>query len=219
MIRKDQTSALVQQMNELLPRLEKFKKQQLYKEAIDDINETVRTNLGLAPRFVKGITGQDLLGMVHSGLISAERTVALAKLLKERADINWAQGQPNNGLIRTVKALALYLEVFDKQKDGIFADYFSDVELLAANAADHPLPGETRKKLFCFYEARGQYSKAEDILFEALEASGEGEWLVMGRQFYDRLAQKNDQELEAGNLPREELEESRTDLARLEARA
>lgn len=219
MIRKDQTSALVQQMAGLLPRLVELKQQQRYQEAIDEINETVRTNLGLAPRFVKGVTGQDLLGMVHSGLISAERTVALAKLLKERADVNWAQGQPNNGLIRTVKALSLYLEVFDQQRDGVFADYFSDVELLAANAADHPLPGETRKKLFRFYEASGKYSKAEDMLFEALEVSGEGEWLEMGRQFYDRLAQKSDEDLEAGNLPREELEESRTDLARLEARA
>jgi hypothetical protein len=219
MIRKDQTSALVQQMEELLPRLAELKQQQRFQEAIDDINETVRTNLGLAPRFVKGVTDQDLLGMVRSGLINAERAVVLAKLLKERADINWAQGQPNNGLIRTLKALTLYLEVFDKQRDGVFGPYFSDVELLAANAADHSLPGPTRKKLFHFYEASGKYSKAEDILFEALESPGDDEWLGMGREFYDRLTEKSDRELEAGNLPREELEESRSDLARLESQA
>jgi tetratricopeptide (TPR) repeat protein len=219
MIRRDQSSILAQRMTEVLPRIAELKQQERYKEAVDEINETVRTNLGLSPRFVKGVTDQDLLGMVRSGLLPVERAVALAKLLKERADINWAVGQPKNALIRTVKALTLFLEVFDKQQESTYAEYYSDVELLAANLGDYELPAATRQNLFLFYEAAGKYSKAEDLLFETLETAANGGWIETGRQFYPRLAAKSDSELEAGNLPREELQESRTELARFEPKA
>jgi Family of unknown function (DUF6483) len=218
MIRKDQTGSLVARMTEMLPRIAVLKKQQRYKEAIDEINRTVQTELGLSPRFVKGVTDGDLLGMFRSGLITAPRAIALAKLLKERADINWAVGEPNNGLIRTVKALTLYLEVFDKVEESAFLEYSSDIEILADNLGDHKLPDAVLGKLFAYYETVGRYSKAEDLLFATIEASADAAWVAMGRGFYERLAAKSDAELAAGNLPREELEESRAELARFECR-
>jgi Family of unknown function (DUF6483) len=217
MIGKDQTGSLVARMAAVLPRLALLKQQQRYQEAIDEINETVRSELGLSPRFVKGITDGDLLGMFRSGLITTPRAAALAKLLKERADINWVMEQPKNGLIRTVKALTLYLEAFDKAQENAFLDYYNDIETLAANLGEHKLAEPMAGKLFVYYETAGRYSKAEDLLFETLEASGDGAWVERGRKFYERLAAKSDAELAAGNLPREELEESRAELGRFEA--
>ena len=217
MIRRDQTSILVASMAEALPRIGALKKEQRYQEAIDEINETVRRELGLSPRFVKGITDGDLAGMLRSGLITPERAAALAKLLKERADINWAQGERNNGLIRTVKALTLYLEAFDKVQEDSFLEYYSDIEILVANLGDEGLPESLRGRLFAYYEAAGKYSKAEDVLFETLEATADRAWIETGQQFYERLAAKSDAELTAGNLPREELEESRAELGRFES--
>jgi hypothetical protein len=217
MIRRDQTTSLIARMSEALSRIAAFKNEKQYKEAIDEINETMRTELGLSPRFVKGVTDGDLLGMFRSGLITADRAAALAKLLKERADINWALGEPNNGLIRTVKALTLYLEAFDKKPAQPFLEYYDDIEPLMANLGSHTLPDATRQKLFAYYETTGKYAKAEDLLFETLENSAEAAWIDMGRQFYERVAAKSDAELAAGNLPREELEESRAELRRFES--
>jgi hypothetical protein len=218
MIQRDQTSILVAEMTSALSRIAALKKEKLYDDAIDQINHTLHTDLGLSPRFVKGLTAGDLLGMFHSGFISAERLIVLAKLLQERADINWVQGQPDNGLIRTIKALTLYLEVFDKGRQSVFAEYFSDIELLAGNLGDYQLPADTCKKLFRYYEQAGKFSKAEDVLFEGLETSADSGWLQEGRSFYERLSAKSDEELAAGNLPREELEESQADLARFNSR-
>lgn len=214
MIRENKTDRLVASMQQVLSQIAALKREKLYKEAIDEINEVVRTDLGLSPRFVKGVTEHDLLGMFRSGLFDINRAVALAKLLKERADINWAMGEPNNGLIRTVKALTLYLEAFDKAQDQLFGEYYSDIELLAGNLGDHELPPDTRQKLFRYYEAAGKYSKAEDVLFGVLEAAGSDEWLAVGREFYARLASRSDKELAAGNLPREELDEGLAELER-----
>ena len=217
MIRKDQTSMLVARMAEVLPRIAALSKEQRYKEAIEEINETARSELGLSARFVKGITDGDLQGMFRSGLITPERAAALAKLLTARADINWAVGEPNNGLVRTVKALTLYLEAFDKLQESALLEYYSDIDKLVANLGDHALPESLRAKLFAYYEAAGKYSKAEDVLFEALEASTDAAWVEAGRRFYERIAAKSDSQLTAGNLPREELEESRAELARFES--
>jgi hypothetical protein len=204
-------------MAEVLPRIAALSKEQRYKEAIEEINETARSELGLSARFVKGITDGDLQGMFRSGLITPERAAALAKLLTARADINWAVGEPNNGLVRTVKALTLYLEAFDKLQESALLEYYSDIDKLVANLGDHALPESLRAKLFAYYEAAGKYSKAEDVLFEALEASTDAAWVEAGRRFYERIAAKSDAQLTAGNLPREELEESRAELARFES--
>ena len=218
MIGGNPTSSLIARMAEVLPRLAVLKKEQRYKEAIDEINETVRTELGFSPRFVKGVTDGDLLGMFRSGLLTPEQAAALAKLLKERADINFALGERNNWQIRTVKALTLYIEAFDKTQESAFRGYYSDIDELVANLGDRALPDATRRKLFAYYEVVHKYSKAEDLLFETLEASPSAEWVDAGRQFYERLAAKSDAELTAGNLPREELQESRAELARFESR-
>jgi hypothetical protein len=218
MIRQDQTSILVARMAGALSRIAALKREQRYEDAINEINDTLRIGLGFSSRFVKGLTGPDLVGMFRSGLINVDRLIVLAKLIKERADINWAEHQADNGLIRTVKALTLYLEAFGKAQQSVFAEYFSDIEVLAGNLGDHQLPPADRMKLFHYYEQAGKYSKAEDVLFDGLEDSADPGWVQEGRRFYERLSGKRDEDLAAGNLPREELEESRADLARFDSR-
>ncbi|MCP4362059.1 MAG: hypothetical protein GY796_28955, partial [Chloroflexi bacterium] len=62
------------------------------------------------------------------------------------------------------------------------------------------------------------FAAAEDILFDWLEAepeiaqSGDPNPVEVGLAFYGRLQQKPDEELAAGNLIREEIEESLNEL-------
>ena len=62
-------------------------------------------------------------------------------------------------------------------------------------------------KWFLYYEFIGQYNKAEDVLFHLLE-DGFLELKSKGREFYNRLLQKADKELESGGLSRQEIRES-----------
>ena len=66
-------------------------------------------------------------------------------------------------------------------------------------------------KLFRYYEFIGEYSKAEDILFELVD-SKYPDIISEGKNFFQRLSQKSDGELSAGNLPREELKIGIDDL-------
>src|SRR5438270_455843 len=78
------------------------------------------------------------------------------------------------------------------------------------------LPQKTKLAVFSYFESKGKYARANDMLFEMIET---GEDLVdagvvgQGRVFYERLRSKSDTELETGGISREKVEQS---LAQLE---
>lgn len=67
--------------------------------------------------------------------------------------------------------------------------------------------------LVTFCEHSGDFAGAEDALFKVLKLVGpQAEVLARGRQLYQALLDKDDAELRAGNLPRDEVEESLAEL-------
>ncbi len=69
-----------------------------------------------------------------------------------------------------------------------------------------------------FAEVAGKFDKAEDALFKALRIAGPDPRIVArGKQFYEALQKLDDDKLEAGKLPRDEVEESMATLMKLAA--
>ena len=67
------------------------------------------------------------------------------------------------------------------------------------------------KLLILYHEHQGEYSKAEDCLFELVE-NGCEEAIQVGESFYSRLLNRTDQELKRGNLPLSEVNEGLQEL-------
>src|SRR6266540_1315786 len=63
-------------------------------------------------------------------------------------------------------------------------------------------------------EALGQYGDAEDVLFEVLDDAPDDTAIDHGIAFYQRLLAKEDDELNAGNLPRDEVRGALAELLR-----
>lgn len=64
-----------------------------------------------------------------------------------------------------------------------------------------------------FGEMSDRFDDAEDALFKVLDLAGDNPDVIQrGMRFYDALLSRTDDELEAGGLPREEVEESRREL-------
>jgi hypothetical protein len=80
------------------------------------------------------------------------------------------------------------------------------IDAVLAALDDVALPPDVKSKLVVFYEHAGRYSQAEDCLFELAE-SGTDAIRELGESFYERLADKADEDLQKGNLSRKELEE------------
>lgn len=72
--------------------------------------------------------------------------------------------------------------------------------------------------LISFNEEMGNFADAEDCLWKAVEIVGnDPRMLKRGKDFYELLRKQADARLEAGNLPREEVEDGYADiLARIE---
>lgn len=70
---------------------------------------------------------------------------------------------------------------------------------------------KVNKDLFELYKISGQYAKAEDVLYEMIQHTKDFEVekykgiLEHGIRFYEELLNNNDEQLEKGNLPRNEV--------------
>ncbi|PIE20306.1 MAG: hypothetical protein CSA66_00715 [Proteobacteria bacterium] len=81
-------------------------------------------------------------------------------------------------------------------------------------AVDQYLTSEMNLVTFC--EAAADYAGAEDALFRVLKLVGpQPEVLARGRQLYQALERLEDDALRAGNLPRDEVEESLAEIERM----
>ena len=64
-----------------------------------------------------------------------------------------------------------------------------------------------------YYEYLGEFGRAEDALFAMLEQEPANPALIdFGLAFYERLRRQTDASLEAGNLPRAEVEAGLAEL-------
>jgi tetratricopeptide (TPR) repeat protein len=86
---------------------------------------------------------------------------------------------------------------------------------LAGRAGTLALTPGQRLHLARLHEALGQYGDAEDIVFEILDDDPDSTAAVdHGIAFYQRLLALTDEELEAGNLPRDEVRAAFAELLR-----
>jgi len=86
-------------------------------------------------------------------------------------------------------------------------DYYPKINFLISLSNTLNFSPAFKQQLFEYYEMSGQYSRAEDILFEMIEDEVEG-IDKKGIKFYERLQKFSDEELFKGNLSREEVDES-----------
>jgi hypothetical protein len=103
-----------------------------------------------------------------------------------------------------VKSLNLFLEVLLLNGTSHSSGGFPEVEELLGRLEEYELPRETEHLLFGYYEQVGNYAKAENVLFEIVEADAtDDEVIEEGKAFYMRLKGKSDAALSAGNFSRE----------------
>lgn len=87
-----------------------------------------------------------------------------------------------------------------------------------ADALAHFVAAEMN--LVTFAEQAGRFAEGEDALFKVLRLVGpDPRVLARGKAFYDQLLTLDDAALEAGNLPRDEVEESYQQLAQIAQQA
>ena len=139
-----------------------------------------------------------------SGYGMQEKIFMLARLFKENGDILKGQGRVEESRACYVKGLHLLLETVDPAVPR--PEFVPSVEAFLTTLRDSPLDFGTNVMLMRHYEQAGDYAKAEDALFNMLDAeSTNTELLDFGIGFYQRLLRLDNEKLELGDLPRSEV--------------
>jgi len=217
MINKDYILRLIEQFAKVLAKILKLIMNQQHPEALKTIDQTFQHLFGFNSKFINSISDDDLIEMMKSGeALDADKCIMIALLLKAEGDVYDAQSNLDESYDRYLRSLLLLLEAFSADSDANLSTHYSEIGTIINKLQDEELPDEIKSKLLRYYEKVGQYSKAEDLLFELIETNSfDQDILEEGIHFYERLIVKSDSELIAGNLPRDEVHEGLSGLEKL----
>lgn len=189
-------------------------------QAVMQVQDGFGRFAGLNPSLVHAISEDDLVQLLRArGGVDPDRCWALAELLREEALAYDALGQDDEATPRFLKSLRLYLEVLDtieEMPDVLNVDGLEDV---VGHVADLPLTPATRRRLVAYLVDTRRLEQAENIVLWSLEGDEPPvEATEDAVAFYDRLLRLPPAELEAGGLPRDEVEVGLANAEALRAR-
>ncbi|MFL0269964.1 DUF6483 family protein [Candidatus Clostridium radicumherbarum] len=208
MIKNDYLTTKLKELSELITKVLKSNDNKQLEESREMVNEAFKRLLGLNSELAESLSYKDLMKLVGA-YESAEalKFVILAQLLKLDGDMYKAEGEEIKSFNIYLKSLNIYIKavLLDsdclEQGEKIIDEIINEVE-------EYELPKESSLLLLNYYELVNKYDKAEDLLFELLEAGDNEEDIVeKGIDFYERLLEKTEEALENGNLPLDEVKE------------
>ena len=169
--------------------------------------------LGISSRVVSTLTDEQLVSLLTSGSSPDLRRVAsVLQVVKTEGDVHDLRGDAHAAAARYRRALSLAAYLASRS-DGQLDDKLAAE--LVERVGGLALSSEQRLALARVLEARGRYADAEDALFEVIEAEPDDLGPIdAGILFYQRLLARDDGDLEAGDLPRDEVKDGLAELLR-----
>jgi ubiquitin C-terminal hydrolase len=179
-----------------------------YGQAHQAIDQALEQLLGLKADLVKRFDDQTILSyLTHNESLDADRLLILADLFKEEGDILAALGHATVSFSSHLRALNFYIEVALSSGPGQLPEPDNKLLDLFHQLGKFQLPTQTLSGLFAFFEKSGQYAQAARILSQLADnPSLQGEMQQEFQEYYQRLLEKTDTELELGGLSRPEIE-------------
>jgi len=216
MIEKDYIMRLIQQLVAFLSKILFNKSIKQYEQAFLHIDEALQHLLGLSL--------DDALTMDRSELERrlqgsegefAEKCYVLAELLREDGEVAELSGRPVFMVLQSFeRALSLYLTAARSDTRFNDTEQQQKIHRLAGRLnEDAHFNADSSEVFFDYYFWNSEYARAENVLFRLLQ-EGHKELLVKGRAFYTELAETAPQQLQAGGLSREEVDEGLMSLQR-----
>jgi hypothetical protein len=198
---------MTQMLTTVLTKVLFNKEKKNYIEAEKEIESAAKTIVGLDLNLIKILNVEDVIKLMKTSDVYAGRCLISAELLKEYGDILGEKDRVNESIDIYIKSLWLYLETVLTKELPEPEAYYERINFLIKSLTSPGTDTELKQKIFEYYEFSGQYSKAEDILFELIDSDTEG-IKDKALKFYERLQMKTDDELVKGNFSLEEVEES-----------
>lgn len=185
------------------------------RKAFQIINNKMKEMVGIDIDTVNTVSFETIKGMINVGFEnSADKYIALGMLLKFQGYLCKSQQDISKEIFYYLISISAFNEGF-KYDDTYLNNYKSSIIEIIDEIQKYELSMEESKEIFVAYELLGKYDKAEDVLYEMInkaKAKDKEKMKKLGIDFYNRLLNKNEDDLIKGNLPIEEVKESLKDL-------
>ncbi len=220
MVNKDYILRLAEKFGRAMAIILHLRKYNKHEEALIFADDMLLQMTGLTSSFINSVSDEMLIQAISPlGMLNVDKCLWIAVLLKAEGEIYQEMGKDNESYYRYLKSLGLYLLALSRETTMQDTTLYSDIEELLNKLEDYELPLSMKEKLFPYYEHIGKYDKAEDVLFEVIDANtANNAFFEQGIAFYTRLRTKNDADLLRGNLSRDEVEEGLAQLKHMQTR-
>lgn len=193
-------------------------KKEDFSQASNMISQVRQDILGISENLANSLSSPDLIRMLSTGEEpDPVKPLILAELFKAQGDIHAAQEKEDQAYTYYLKTLDLQLETAFQTNETTFPEEFTSVDAIADLLEEFVLPPETLAALFHYYESAGQYARAEETLFDFIEDSpNPADVVSLGFRFVERLRLLPSQELAAGELAPEDLDDIANELLKIQ---
>ena len=205
MLQRDYLLRMTEMLTAVLAKVLFNKETKNYEDAEKEIETAAKTIVGLDLRIINILKPEDIIQLMKTSDLYAGRCLVSAELLKEYADVHELNGKDNRNII--LKSLNLYIEAILSKELPEPEKYYAKINELISFINESDLSVELNFKIIDYYEFSGQYSKAEDLIFELIENNNK-DIIDRSVSFYKKLLHRTDEELESGNLSREEVNDA-----------
>jgi Family of unknown function (DUF6483) len=216
MIRRDYILRMIEEFAQAMARIRSLKESQRWGEASAALAAEFKRLIGDGPQAVARLSETELFArLIQDGPthVVRDKTLMLSTLLKEAGDVAAAEDRADASRECYLKALHLLLEVLARGEVFESPEFLPKVEMLKEAVQGTTLPPRTHAMLMQHHERTGEFAKAENALFDMLDAEPDNGAIVeFGVAFYKRMLAQSDAALAEGTLPRAEVEQGLKEL-------
>jgi hypothetical protein len=207
MYRRDYLLRMIERLAQIIARILEQKDLKSADDVLLEIDRAGRMFAGLDRTMISSFSTEDLISLMHAGgTFDTNKCLAIAELQYAEGLVHETCHNESEWKLRFQRSLRFLLEAVTEDLNIPAGAYDERIRILVQKLHDTVPPPALQKRLFHYYEGRGEFAKAEDVLYELLETNPE-ESQNDGIVFYKRLLLKTDDELDRGNLPRKEIED------------
>jgi hypothetical protein len=208
LIKDDYSAKVSDKFNSLIKEIKDVNNLHTDKLALIDIS--FKKFLGLSSAIINSMSDNDVLTLMKKNdKLDGNYCLIAAALLYEEALIFDKDDRCNQSYSKYEKAFTLIFNMKSSNAECEIVGYENILSNVSSAMENFHLPLDIKKNLITYYELNGEYSKAEDSLYDLLEDSTTHSFAKERlKEFYSNLLLKDDLALEKGDLPRSEILEA-----------
>jgi len=214
MLSDDYLIRMIRQAAAVLARIIGLKKAGDYKEAFQEIDQTLEQLLGMDMEIIKIMDDESIYRILtQNEQIDLERLGFIADLFNEEGDILLLQNQKQQSDNYYLSSLNYYLKISLNSETSHQKGLSQKVEEIIQKLGNYNYPHITLFDLFCYFENNEEYEKAENIITTLatrpdIKANVRSELF----SFYKRLLELEPKVLIANGMSRKQIQKKVKDL-------